>query len=1086
MVDSVTDPWAGFEDADPSAQAADPWSGFEDATPDAGDKLKAVGQGAVGGLQEGSMATMGAVAGGKLGAPLGPFGIVAGATLGGVGGFLAGRIMRQNTIGDIEDVAPELRPYAVGGETFGSALPFAAAPVALGRMGARVAEQGVGRWINKILRTAAKNPKAFLASEVSAAGSAAMAGGLAENYDPGDGVTRFVAEATAGMANPARFITAAAQGSYHRVSKTLGAMSQAGRETQSAAILRGIVKEAGEDPEMLAALLRDSDLPGANLTAAQKTGSQALGAVEAFLSKQNARFGVEAEKQMRDGLQSMEGMISALRGTGDPQALRLAAQERQRSFAVMLKGIVDGAENDAIQAAARISKDPASAASAISTQARESLETVLSEARRAERDLWGRIPRDSVADSTNLLNEYQSLTADMLPGEELPRVVTETMKALGQADGATDLGFLLRVRSRMLAFAREAASRNEWSDARLYGRMAEAALDDMGSVRPAAEFAEPNNGPSLAKMLSDLTKKSTRQKPKGIIEYVRSLGPALDEGGELSSRGLTYAGRMQGRVGKKAMSLDDIALRATEAGYFPGMERASIDDLLKAIDEELAGTPQYSGKDLNDLGYQESLDDLDQMLGELGIDAQTATPQQVRAALDAASKAGNDTGDLGRRLADMLDEADADGLLDAATPRTLEDLASEPLLGNAAPVGRVPPPQAVDDARAFSRALNQVFSSSFAGRALQVGRQGNQRVPAELMMRRALAAGGEAAELQFRELDEAARFLAREGMQSPAAEEAASAMLDAQERFLRLTASNAIDPATGKVSTKKLQSMLRTNEALFERFPQARTAVQNAIVSQDKLAQIERMAGRADRVTQQAAAFAKIAKAENPADVIRKAVNSDNPVQQLSQIAKLAKRGGKQALDGLKAATIDFIITRGQSDPARIRSQLFDTIGAGKQSVADVMVQAKVLSPDDLTRITTILDAADRVVASTSARADLMALADGTDALTDFMLRIQGSRLGSMISRPGGPASGNELVAAGAGSRFLRTMFEKMDIATTQKVLIEAAKDPEFMAMLLTKPVEPIEAFELGRQIHGYLLSAGYRFAAEGNENDAN
>lgn len=879
MADPQTDEWAGFE---PVATEAEPdeWASFEKVGPAPGSAGSAFASSLSGGLQEGSMAAMGATAGAMIGSPvLPPFGTAVGAALGGGAGMIAGQIMRRQTVGDLNDIPENVRPYGVAGEIVGGGIPFALSPIALAKMGARLPASGIGKFINNVLDTAAARPLAFLGNELAMLSSASVAGGASEAYSPGKALPRLGAEIVGGMFNPVRMGNLLARFAVTKAQTAISSFSRAAKETKAAQVLTEIVKEAGEDPAALAALLRSSGIPGADLTAAQKTGSAALGAIEARLGQQSARFGAESARRMDEGMRATEGMITALRGTGDPMAVRAAADQRSRQYRTMLGAIVSTAEADAIRAARGITSDPQSARAAISRQAREALETTLGEAREAERDLWGQIPREAPASAGGLVDTYDNLRADLLPEEALPAVVEGFVGRMREQQGRTTVGELLRFRSRALELARDAVSgaNPNRNDARIFGNMAEAALDDLSSV-------------------------------------------------------------------------------------------------------------------------------------------------------------------------------DVTGL----------------------------PPGVVDDARLFSRALNETFGQGFAGSARARAGQGGDRMPAEVMLRRATATGGEAADLQFDELDQATRFMARQGVSSPTSDQAVALMTDAQERFLRLTAAEAIDPQTGRASAARLSSILQRNDALFNRFPAVRSAAEAAISSETRLGDIERMATQARKAVDQRAAFSKVAKFENPADAVAAAVRGRAPVGDLRAMAKLARRGGPEAVEGLKAATLDYVLQLGGDDvdPAAIRKALFDPVRPGQPSVADTMRTAGVLSSDDLSRVTSILDAADRIVSTKAARADLTEMAGDLDGLSDLLIRIQGARLGTAISGAG-PLKGSGLIAAAAGSRYLRNLFSKLDVESTTEVLIDAAKNPEFMAMLLEKPATDAASFKVGQQIHAYLLQAGYSFAGE-------
>jgi len=98
-----------------------------------------------------------------------------------------------------------------------------------------------------------------------------------------------------------------------------------------------------------------------------------------------------------------------------------------------------------------------------------------------------------------------------------------------------------------------------------------------------------------------------------------------------------------------------------------------------------------------------------------------------------------------------------------------------------------------------------------------------------------------------------------------------------------------------------------------------------------------------------------------------------------------------------------------------------------------------------------------------------------SSALTDLALRVAGSAGASAIA-PGGPGS---LIAAAAGSRFMRSIFDKMPRLSLTRVIEDATKDPELLAQLLQRtPTMTGQQLRLARQLGGYLMAAGYNYAA--------
>lgn len=189
------------------------------------------------------------------------------------------------------------------------------------------------------------------------------------------------------------------------------------------------------------------------------------------------------------------------------------------------------------------------------------------------------------------------------------------------------------------------------------------------------KMAEERWGPdSVPGLLAEVRK--PQPAPQGLMSWLRSKGGLQESSGELSTRGLIK--RLPGLVNNKGgMKLDDAALAATEAGYIgtPGAGRASIDDLLAAIDRENAGTPVWSSADQARIDRRETVDQFGRMLDELGLDI-NAPDAEIEAALRAKGTARPEAPPT-----QSIDDALADNPDLGMEPRTAEDIAAENAAG---------------------------------------------------------------------------------------------------------------------------------------------------------------------------------------------------------------------------------------------------------------------------------------------------------------------------------------------------------------------------------------------------------------------
>jgi hypothetical protein len=80
---------------------------------------------------------------------------------------------------------------------------------------------------------------------------------------------------------------------------------------------------------------------------------------------------------------------------------------------------------------------------------------------------------------------------------------------------------------------------------------------------------------------------------------------------------------------------------------------------------------------------------------------------------------------------------------------------------------------------------------------------------------------------------------------------------------------------------------------------------------------------------------------------------------------------------------------------------------------------------------------------------ELNKIMDGAGAVEELAMRIVGANIGTSVSG-GGPGS---LIAASAGSKYVREIFDKMPNFMVRSVIEKALQDPQMMASLLRRGV---------------------------------
>lgn len=112
-----------------------------------------------------------------------------------------------------------------------------------------------------------------------------------------------------------------------------------------------------------------------------------------------------------------------------------------------------------------------------------------------------------------------------------------------------------------------------------------------------------------------------------LLSFLKSKGGIKDIGGDIRSMGAIkqYPGLINNKRGK---SLDDLALSAWEAGYFPDqMERPDLDYMREMIDRALRGKKIFNREQKGTI--REEIDGLLEQLDRMGIDYRNKTTAQL-------------------------------------------------------------------------------------------------------------------------------------------------------------------------------------------------------------------------------------------------------------------------------------------------------------------------------------------------------------------------------------------------------------------------------------------------------------------------
>jgi hypothetical protein len=383
---------------------------------------------------------------------------------------------------------------------------------------------------------------------------------------------------------------------------------------------------------------------------------------------------------------------------------------------------------------------------------------------------------------------------------------------------------------------------------------------------------------------------------------------------------------------------------------------------------------------------------------------------------------------------------------------------------------------AFDQARSFSKALNDTFTRTFASEASITGPGaktvlGKERLPAEILVSKAFGSNADVTAMRMNEIEDAVKFMRTQyddavnkfGKRSkqalalkPQADLAdinVASIRDAQDRVYRLAAAKAIDPVTGRLNPRMLEKFAAENQPMLEKLG-IYTDLQDAKTAELAFRAIKDENSEINKVIANQSAFAQLLKFENPTTAVTDALNSKFPVKSISNLAKLAGAGGPDAVNGLKSTLFDYAYTKAGGD-GRFSIQAFNDallkpLGTGQPSIVNIMRSQNLITQQEVNNLKRLMIPMMRVEKAMGNKNELNKIMDGAGAVEELAMRVAGAVGGGKLSG-GGPGS---LVAAQAGSKYVREIFDKMPNFMVRSVIEKALQDPQMMAALLRRGID--------------------------------
>ena len=407
--------------------------------------------------------------------------------------------------------------------------------------------------------------------------------------------------------------------------------------------------------------------------------------------------------------------------------------------------------------------------------------------------------------------------------------------------------------------------------------------------------------------------------------------------------------------------------------------------------------------------------------------------------------------------------------------------------------------QDYDNARAYSKALNDSFRRAFAGEM--------EYLSPELIAKKFLTGGNDVTYLRAKQLDDLAKFSLDStkkfgGDPIKGAEDTIGTINSLQEQIIRNARALSFDEKTGTVNINALKKYIRENkdlaklfEKVFDDLKDATTA--NILFDETSEATKRRRATVKDQISFYDVMNPKIdlnsgkrLGTENPTSAIALLMAQGNrfKINDLNNLLKLADavddpETKKSAINGLKSSILEWAIISGGGTSKNTFSAtaMFERLYAPmknvqeKQSVMNWMTSNGVINQAETQRLETLLREMVRLERA-SATGELGEIVEQTGPVLDYFTAMIGSAIGTRTQRifTGGSAGPASIVAAGKGVEAARNVFQEIPAALRIDIMSDIMKNPKLLATMLRNPANKKQRKRLDQYIREILGNLGY------------
>lgn len=353
----------------------------------------------------------------------------------------------------------------------------------------------------------------------------------------------------------------------------------------------------------------------------------------------------------------------------------------------------------------------------------------------------------------------------------------------------------------------------------------------------------------------------------------------------------------------------------------------------------------------------------------------------------------------------------------------------------------------INNARDYTAALKETFSTGAVGRILQKDGNAGFRVEPETGLRKTIGTGGDAGGVASRQIQRA----------SP---EAAIEIED----YMRGGFTDAVRPPTGGFSNAGGQRFIRNNQQTLGQFPELRSNLQGSLdARQQAQSALQRGQARIQRLEDPRQSVGAAFASETPQNAARAIFSAKSPARAAVQMVRqAAKDTTGKAMEGLKASVVQDVMAQSSNGATLNGKAMLEQMG----DPATMQVLNRVMGKPEIARMRRIASELAKVQDTRASNtADLFN--KPPNKVIQALARIGAANRGAQLGR-----GGASLQTAQMASSEMRGLLTRLTNRGANQILRDAVTDPELMRDLLrTATGEKMDAI-IRRSLAPYLVGA--------------